>query len=155
MNNPSPKAAQLTLQKIYLKDASFETPMGVKAFQTSWKPKLNQQLQTRHHKLEEGLHEVILITTLSALLGENEKEETAFIVEVQQAGIFKLQAANTEQEKHLINAACPNILFPYAREAIDNLVVKAGFPAISIPPINFDALYQQALQQNHNTSTAH
>jgi preprotein translocase subunit SecB len=147
MNDNHPKSSSLVLQKIYLKDVSLETPMGFKAFQQAWKPRISQQLQTRHQASENGLHEVILTTTLTAQLGEAGKEETAFIVEVQQAGLFKLQAADENTEKQLVNVACPTILFPYVREAVDNLLVKAGFPAVNMPAINFEALYQQALQQ--------
>lgn len=151
MSNNTPKASSLVLQKIYLKDVSLETPMGIKAFQQAWTPKFNQQLQTRHHKAENNLVEVVLTTTLTAQLGGPEKEETAFIVEVQQAGVFKLQAIDEKTETQLINVACPTILFPYVRETVDSLLLKAGFPAVCMPPINFDALFQQALQQ---TATA-
>lgn len=145
---PGPsKQRQLVLQKIYLKDASLETPMGIKAFQQTWKPNISQQLQTTHSKINDTQCEVVLTVTLSAVLGEPGKEETAFIVEAQQAGLFKLQASDEQIEKQLVNVACPTILFPYVREAVDSLLVKAGFPAMSMPPINFDALYQQALQQ--------
>lgn len=155
MNDAVQKSPQLILQKIYLKDASFESPMGIKAFRQEWKPKITQQLHARHHKIEENLYEVILITTLTAQLGEADKAETAFLVEVQQAGLFKLTTTNPNHEQQLLNAACPAILFPYLREAIDNLLVKAGFPAANLPPINFDALYQQTLQQKQVTAPAH
>ena len=155
MNNPNPAApaqpqAQLAIQKIYLKDASFETPAGIKAFQQAWSPKLNQQLQTRVNKVDNQHAEVVLVLTLSATMGEGEKAETAFIIEVQQAGLFQVIAPDAALERHIMNTTCPAILLPYAREAVDNLVVKGGFPPISVPPINFDALYQQALAQQQN-----
>lgn len=146
------KQPQLILQKIYLKDVSLETPMGMKAFQQNWSPKVTQHLQTTHKRLNETQCEVVLTATLNAVLGEPEKQETAFIVEVQQAGLFKIQVSDGNTEKQLVNVACPTILFPYVRESIDNLLVKAGFPPLNIPPINFDTLYQQALQEKSATA---
>lgn len=148
------KQPQLILQKIYLKDASLETPMGIKVFQQAWKPKFSQQMQTRYASINDELREVVLTVTLSALLGETEKEETAFIIEVQQAGLFKLQPEDDNVEKQLMNVACPTILFPYIREAVDCLLVKAGFPAMSMRPVNFDTLYKKSLQEQTPT-TAH
>lgn len=144
----SNQPAQLQLQKIYLKDASLETPMGIRAFQQNGKPMLNQQLQTRYQKMEDGLFEVILTATISAAAGTKENSQTLFIVEVQQGGLFRLQAPSAETEKQVVHTVCTGILFPYVREAVDSLVVKAGFPALQIPPVNFEALYQQAMQQN-------
>jgi len=161
MNTPSPAAApqpqvQFSIQKIYLKDMSFETPMGVKVFQQPWNPKLNQQLQTQGTKIDDQHHDVVLMMTLQAVFGEAGKEETAFIVEIQQAGIFQIVADNRALEQHIINTTCPSILLPYAREAVDNVVVKGGFPPIALPPINFDVLYQQALaQQQQQGKPAH
>jgi len=157
MNDQPVNQVQIAIQKIYLKDSSYETPMGVKAFQQTWKPKFNQQLQTSGNKIDDQHHEVILTVTLTAILDVASKEETAFIVEVQQAGIFQITAPNPAIEKQVMATACPNILLPYAREAIDNLVVKGGFPPIAMPPINFDALYQQALlqQTQQQTQPAH
>ena len=147
MNNPAINSVQLSILKLYLKDASFESPMGVKAFQQPWKPKINQELQTRGIKIDDKNHEVILTITLRALLDVAGKEETAFIVEVQQAGIFLITAANPEIEKEIMGTECMQILFPYAREALDSLVLKGGFMPLVAPPINFKALYQQALLQ--------
>jgi preprotein translocase subunit SecB len=147
MNDTATNPAQLSIQKIYLKDASYETPMGVKAFQQVWKPKFSQQLQTRGGKIDGHHYEVVLSITLHAVLEVAGKEETAFIVEIQQAGIFQISAATPEMEKEIIGVTCMQILFPYAREAMDNLVMKGGFLPIALPPINFQALYQHALQQ--------
>lgn len=157
MNDQTANQAQLNIQKIYLKDSSYETPMGVKAFQQAWTPKFNQQIQTLGSKIDDKHHEVVLTMTLTAVLDIAGKEETAFIVEVQQAGIFQITAPNPDMEKEIIGTACLQILFPYAREAIDNLITKGGFPALAMPPINFKALYQQALlqQSQQQTQPAH
>jgi len=147
MNDQSANTPQLFIQKIYLKDSSYETPMGVKAFQQAWKPKFNQQLQTSGKKIDDSNFEVILTVTLTAILEVAGKEETAFIVEIQQAGIFTITAPDAETEKEIIGTSCMQILFPYAREAMDNLISKGGFLPVAVPPINFKALYQQALLQ--------
>jgi len=141
------KQPQLILQKIYLKDASLESPMGIRAFQQEWKPKVTHHLQTLYNRINDVQGEVVLTITLNATLGEPEKQETVFIVEVQQAGLFKIQVSDENTEKQLANVACPTILFPYVRETVDCLLIKAGFPAISMPPVNFETLYQQALQE--------
>jgi preprotein translocase subunit SecB len=152
---PAQPQVQLAIQKIYLKDASFETPAGVKVFQQAWSPKLSQQLQTRSNKLDNALFDVVLMLTLTAIVGEVGKEETAFIIEIQQGGVFQVIAPNTALELQIVNTTCPGILLPYAREAADSLAVKGGFPAISVPPVNFDVLYQQALAQQQPGKAAH
>jgi len=150
----NPKQPQLILQKIYLKDASLESPMGFKVFQREWKPKVTHHMQTTHSRINDTQCEVILMVTLNATLGEPEKQETAFIVEVQQAGLFKIQISDENTEKQLVNVACPTILFPYVREAVDGLLMKAGFPALNMPPISFERLYQRALQEK-SSAPAH
>lgn len=147
MNDQGASPTQLSIQKIYLKDSSYETPIGVKAFQQAWKPKFNQQLQTSGIKIDDKNYEVVLTITLTATLDIAGKEETAFIVEVQQAGIFLIKAANVNIEKEIIGTTCMQILFPYAREAIDSLITKGSFLPVMLPPINFQALYQKALLQ--------
>lgn len=153
--NDTAKPPVLQLQKIYLKDVSLETPMGYKAFRQAWKPRFEQHLQTTLSRLEEDLQEVVLTVTLRALLGESDKNETAFIIEVQQAGLFRMNPTPDAPETRLVNIVCPTILFPYLREAIDNLAMKAGFPPITLAPVNFEVLYQQAMQQQQQATTAH
>ena len=148
MTDENPAAAgeqaqgpQFLLQKIYLKDLSFEAPQGVQAFKQAWKPKINQDLNTATAKVEDGLFEVVLKLTITAEM----EDKTVFLVEVQQAGLFLIRGLEGQQLTQALNTACPNILFPYAREAIDSAVVKGGFPALAIPPINFDVLFAQAI----------
>ncbi len=137
------QAPQFALQRIYIKDVSFETPMGVEAFRHQWQPKVGQELGTAANKIDEELYEVILKITINVQLGE----KTAFLVEVQQAGLFMVANIEGPQLAHLLNTACPQILFPYAREAIDNLCLKGSFPALALPPINFDMLFARAIAQ--------
>lgn len=149
----APKGTQFALQRIYLKDMSFESPMGILALQKQWQPKIEQDLNTSVHKLNENSYEVILKLTVNATI----EGKTAFLVEVQQAGLFHINGLEGPQLAHVFNTMCAQILFPYAREAIDSAIVKGGFPALHLPPINFDALFAQAVrdaQANAKTSSA-
>lgn len=134
---------QFMLQRIYLKDLSFEAPMGVQAFTGGWQPKINQDLNTSVSKLDDEHYEVILKLTVSA----KHEDKTPFLVEVQQAGLFAIKGVEGKQLAQALNTLCPQILFPYAREVIDSCVVKGGFPALALPPINFDALFMRAVQE--------
>jgi len=135
---------QFVMQRIYTKDISFESPATPAVFRKQWQPKINIDLNTKSDKIdEEGNFEVVLTITVTAKVDD----ETAFLVEVQQAGIFYIKGFEGEVLRRLLGTAAPNILFPYARESIDGIVVKGGFPALMLAPVNFDALYQQALAQ--------
>lgn len=135
---------QFSLQRIYIKDASFEAPNSPAIFTKAWQPQVNMDLSSNILELEEHHFEVSLKVTVTA---END-EQNAFLVEVMQAGVFYIANIEEEQKAMMLGAMCPGILFPYLRENIDNLVTKGGFPAIMLAPINFDALYQQKLQEN-------
>ena len=138
------------IQRIYLKDLSFETPMGPSVFQKQWQPKVNQDLNTKNAKLEDDLYEVALRLTLTVTDGE----DTIYLLEVKQAGIFAIKGLESKQLTHIINTTCPNILFPYAREAVDSVLSKGSFPALMLPPINFDALFASALKQAEEETKA-
>lgn len=134
---------QFGLQRIYVKDVSFETPMGAAAFTKQWQPQIHMDLNTKNTQLDAQNHEVVLTLTITAKL----EEETAFLIEVQQAGIFMCQGIDDESMKQVLGAVCPNILFPYARETVDSLVVKGSFPPLMLAPVNFDAMFMQAQQE--------
>ena len=135
---------QFTLQRIYTKDVSFESPSTPQIFRQNWQPAVNVDLNTKSNRVdEEGNYEVVLTLTVTAKIGE----DTAFLVEVQQAGIFFVVGIEGEPLRQVLATVAPNILFPYARESIDALAVKGGFPALLLAPVNFDALYRQALAQ--------
>lgn len=134
---------QFMIQRIYMKDLSFEAPNTPAIFQQQWEPELNLEINTSHTKLEENIFEVVLTVTATV----TNKKTTAFLVEVKQAGIFTIQGAEETQLGHLINSFCPSILFPYAREAITSQVVHGSFPQLVLAPINFDALYMQQLAE--------
>lgn len=142
---------QFGIQRIYNKDVSFESPATPDVFRKQWQPKFSVDLNTKSNAVdEEGNFEVVLTITLTAKI----EEETIFLVEVQQAGIFLITGFEGENLRRLLGTAAPNVLFPYARENIDSLVVKGGFPAIMLSPVNFDALYQQAMAQTESRAQA-
>lgn len=134
---------QFSIQRIYTKDVSFETPNSPEIFQKEWSPEVKLDLDTRSNKLDEGVFEVVLALTVTASVGE----QVAFLCEVQQAGIFAIGEMEEMQTAHMLGAYCPNVLFPYAREAVSNLVNRGTFPQLNLAPVNFDALFAQYMQQ--------
>ena len=127
--------------RVYLKDVSFETPNSHEVFRQDLKPDVNLQLNTSVNKLEDSLYEVVLNVTVTSKQGD----KTGFLAEVQQAGIFELKGYDEAQKGSVLGAYCPNTLYPFAREAISDLVLKGGFPQLLLSPINFDALYTQKM----------
>ena len=135
---------RLSINKIYVKDFSFESPQAPNIFGiTDWNPKTNLNLRSSHTPLENNRHEVVLTITVEA----KEEDKTYFLIELQQAGLFEIVGYEGDELKALAGSFCPNILFPYAREAIAAMIQKGGFPEFVLQPINFDALYMQAQQQ--------
>ncbi|TPW13170.1 MAG: preprotein translocase subunit SecB [Halothiobacillaceae bacterium] len=141
--NNAGQQKQFQIQKIYIKDVSLETPNSPQIFQAEWAPEVNIQLGNSAVKLADTVHEIITSVTVTAKLGEN----TAYLVEVHQAGIFTMSGFSVEELGVMVGSYCPNILFPYAREAVSDLVIKAGFPQLTLAPVNFDAIYAQHQQQ--------
>jgi preprotein translocase subunit SecB len=136
---------QLTLQKIYLKDMSYESPNAPDVFRRQWKPKIKLDLNSRFSRMEEDdLYEVVLTLSIEA---KGEDDKVGFIVELQQAGIFTIVGLDDAQLQHTLASYCPNVLFPYARETIDSLVTRGSFPALMLAPVNFDAIYAEALRR--------
>ena len=142
-NTQEQQAPQFAIQRVYIKDASFEAPNSPKVFTKQWQPEINLDMNTATSTLDNGVFEVVLTLTVTA----KNDGETAFLVEVQQAGIFTITGLGDAELHHTLGAFCPGILFPYAREAIDNVVNKGSFPALMLSPVNFDALYAQQMQQ--------
>ncbi len=134
---------QFALQRIYVKDLSFESPMGINGQTKPWKPQVNQDISTKTQKLDNDLYDVVLHLTITIKL----EDEVAVLVEIQQAGLFRLVGFDQNQLTQILNTHCLQVIFPYARETIDSMLVKGGFPAIMLPPINFDALFAQAVAQ--------
>lgn len=134
---------KFALQRIYVKDLSLESPKSPLVFTKSWKPNFKVDLNTRSSQLAESNHEVVLTITLTAELDG----EQVLLLEVQQAGLFAIEGIAGDTLKQVLGIACPNLLFPYAREAIDGLALKGGFPAIALQPVNFEALFREAQKQ--------
>lgn len=134
---------QFSIQKIYTKDLSFETPNTPSIFTAKWEPAVDFNLATNVSPLEQNLFEVTLKVTITVKCAD----VTAYLVEVNQAGIFALGGFTDQEMGPMMGSFCPNILFPYAREAISDLVTRGGFPQLLLAPVNFDALYAQHLQQ--------
>ena len=139
------QAAQIefNIQRIFVKDISFECPNSPTIFKKEWAPEVSMDIDTKSQQLDEGVFEVVLTLTTTAKIGE----EIAFLCEVQQAGIFSVGKIEGPQMAHCLNAFCPNILFPYAREAVSSLVTRGTFPQLNLAPVNFDALFQNAMMQ--------
>ena len=146
---------QFAIQKLYIKDVSFETPHSPEVFTQPWEPKVEFNLASNANQVQEGLFEVTLTVTVTTKV----EEKTAYLVEVCQAGIFAVSGFSEQEQAHLLGSYCPTILFPYAREAVSDLVIKGGFPPMLLAPVNFDALYmqhvQQAQQQAEASATSH
>lgn len=141
---PTEKATpQFAIQRVYTKDVSFETPNSPGIFQKDWKPEIKLDIDTRSAKLSDDTYEVVLALTVTATV----EGQTAFLAEVQQAGIFTIGNLPEAQVAHTIGAFCPTTLFPYARETVANLVNRGSFPQLNLAPVNFEALFASYVQQ--------
>lgn len=138
------------IEKIYIKDLSLEIPNAPRIFLERETPEVNIQLQTKAERIDEGMYEVLLTVTVTAKV----KEKTMFLVEVRQAGIFQIRNVPETEMDPVLGIACPNILFPYLREAVSDIVTRAGFHAVILSPVNFEALYHQGKQQAEMNAAA-
>jgi len=137
-----------TIQRIYLKDLSFESPQSPRVFaKAEWKPDVNIELSVKNEKIDDNVFEVILVLTITLAYDK----QTIFINEVKQAGVFTIEGAQPMQLEHLLGSYCPNIIFPYAREVISDVIVRGGFPQLLLAPINFDALFEESKKKAANS----
>lgn len=136
-----------SVHSIYLKDLSFEAPQSPQVFQESWKPKIDFDLQMGSQVLSESeyIYEVVLHLTVTVKLGEGEEAQSAFLIDLQQAGAFTVKDFSEEDLRQVLATTCPTLLFPYARETVSNMATRGGFPQLVLPPINFDRMYAQHL----------
>ncbi len=142
---------RISIVKVYVKDFSFESPKAPAIFNSGeWSPKTNLNLRSSHSRVNDNLHEVVLTITVDA----KEGDETIFLVELHQAGLFDVTGYTEDEQGAIIGSFCPNILFPYARESIASIIQKGGFPEFVLQPINFDALYMQSKAQQIEASLA-
>jgi len=135
------------IHSIYLKDVSFEAPNSPEVFKTQFQPAIEMNLNLETNHLEDNIYEVVLSVTVSA----KADDKAAFLVELQQAGVFTLKGFDEDSLGPMLGIYCPNVLFPYARESVANLVTKGGFPQLLLEPVNFEALYAQHMQQTDET----
>ena len=135
---------QLALERIYTKDISFEVP-GAQVFTKQWQPELNINLSSAAEKIDPNHYEVSLKVVVQA----TNENETAFIVDVTQSGIFLVDNVEEDRLPYILGAYCPNILFPFLRESVNDLVTKGSFPQLLLAPVNFDQAYQQTLEQGN------
>ena len=135
------KQPQFVLQRIYVKDLSFESPKVPEIFQVPWQPEVKVDLNTTNRLLHNDIYEVILSLTITVQNDSTEDKITTLLAEVQQAGIFYIKGFRNDKLHKTLIASCPNILFPYAREAIDNMVLRGSFPPLMLAPVNFDVLF--------------
>jgi len=131
--------SMVSIDKIYVKDISLEIPHSPQIFLERDNPQIEVQVENRMDTIEEGLYEVVVMATVTARIGE----KVMFLIEVQQAGIFQIQNVSVEERPPLFAVMCPNILFPYLREAVSDISVRAGFSPAILNPINFEAIYRQ------------
>jgi preprotein translocase subunit SecB len=138
------------IEKIYVKDLSLEIPNAPRIFLERETPEVNIQLHSKGERIDGGMYEVLLTITVTAKV----KDKTMFLVEVGQAGIFQIRNVPEAEMDPVLGIACPNILFPYLRETVSDIVTRAGFHAVILSPVNFEALYHQGKQQAEMNATA-
>lgn len=144
-NQAAEQAAQpvFNIEKIYVKDLSLEIPNAPAVFMQREQPQVGIELGNAANKLDDGIFEVTLTVTVTSKIAD----KTVFLVEVAQSGIFQIRNLPEENLEIILAVTCPNILFPYARETVSDLVIRGGFPPVLLNPINFEALYAQQKQQ--------
>lgn len=131
------------IQRIYVKDLSFEAPNTPQTFVEEWKPEVSLNLETKSNRIQDNVHEVVLSITATVTTSK----KTAFLIEVHQAGVFMVTGFANDQLHQMLGSFCPNVLFPYAREVVSDVVVRGGFPQLILAPVNFDALYAQHMEK--------
>jgi preprotein translocase subunit SecB len=142
--------SEFRIERIFIKDISFESPNTPHTFIEEWKPEVSLNLETKSNRIQDNMHEVVL--SITATVSSNKK--TAFLIEVHQAGVFMINGFSNDQLHQMLGSFCPNILFPYAREAVSDIVIRGGFPQLILAPVNFDALYAQHMEQQAKGATS-
>jgi preprotein translocase subunit SecB len=139
-----------SIEKIYVKDLSLEVPNAPHCFLEREATEISLQMQTNGEAVGEGIFNVVLTLTITAKIGE----KTQFLIEAAQAGIFQIRNVPDEEMEPIIAVACPNILFPYARETVSDAVTRAGFPPVLLAPVNFESIYRERLMQQQQAGQA-
>ena len=140
---------QFAIQKLYLKDASFESPNTPQSFRfTKWDPQIDLNLTNTQAQIEDDIYEAVLCVTATIKL----EEKIAFLIEVQFAGLFSISGFDETEMKYLLGSQAMSVLFPYVREVVSDMTTRGGFPPLILSPVNFDALYQKHLQEQDSSS---
>ncbi len=142
-NKQESSDAQFSIQKVYIKDSSFETPNSPEIFKMEWKPVVDMHMTNEANPVGDNLFDVVLSLTLTVKI----EDKVAYLVEINQGGIFLINNIPDDVIERMLATVCANILFPFAREAIADIVTRGGFPQLLLSPVNFDALYAQQQQQ--------
>ncbi len=142
-NGAGENAVQLSLQKVYIKDASFEVPGAPQIFQEQGQPQVQLNLSQQVGTLAENVYEVVLTVTVTCKLAE----KTAYLAEVQQAGVFGMSGFDVANRDAVLATYCPNVLYPYARQVVSDLIQNGGFPPFLLQPINFESLYAEQMRR--------
>ena len=148
---PAPVRAHLRIDRIYIRDLSFESPQAPGVFALEWRPQVQIELNTRSNRLDDGRFEVVLTLNVEA----KSDDRTLLMVELQQAGIFHLDGMDEETRRKALGVKCPEVLFPYARATVDSLLVKGTFPPFMLAPVDFGALYAEAKKRREEAQTTH
>lgn len=149
------EAPVFSIEKLYVKDLSLEVPNAPHVYLEQEPPGIQIQLQTGATGVGDGLFEAVLTVTVTAQRGEGDDAKAFFLVEVAQAGIFQIRNVPNEELEPIIAVACPNILFPYARETISDAVTRAGFPPVLLAPVNFEGIYRERMMQQQGAAESH
>ncbi len=150
-NAPEDSTRVFQVEKLYIKDLSFEAPLSPQIFsEGNVESDTQLSLKNTHTQIGENVYEVILHLSVHSKAGDR----SVFLIEIDQAGIFAIDGFSEEEKRGLISVYCPSTLFPYAREAISSIVSRGGFPPLVLQPINFDALYQQAVRQHEEENAS-
>ena len=148
MADTAPAQPTFAIQRVYLKDASLEIPNAPQVFLETEAPNVEVQLDVGNTLVLEGIHEVTVTVTVTTRV----KEQVAFLVEAKQAGIFEIRGVPDEQMEPLLGIVCPNIVYPYLRANVSDLITRTGFPPIHLAEINFEAFFNQRKQSVENTA---
>ena len=144
MSDAAPPQTLFNIEKLYVKDLSLEIPHAPGIFLERENPQIDLQLHSQVTSIEEGMFEVSVTVTVTAKLAS--KDKVMFLIEVKQAGVFQIRNFPQEELEPMLGVACPNILYPYLREVVSDVAVRAGFAPVLLSPLNFDVLYQQQKQ---------
>lgn len=150
MSDEQPVKRQFLVQRIYIKDISFEAPNSPAVFTENWQPEINIGLGSEIQKMSDDVFELVLRVNVEA----KHDDKTVFLVEVQQGGLFTIQGFSAEETDAVLGVAAPNVLFPYAREAVSDLISRGSFPQFVLQPVNFEAMYAQQRQARAQQAAA-